>query len=284
MSDSPKLQPLAEPSEPKQMVVIAAHHDDIEFGLAGSIASWVNAGHTVTYVIITDGGAGSNEPGSIRTELVETRRKEQLAAAKTLGVEDVRFLGYEDGILEPTMALRRDLTRILREVKPYRVICQDPTTVFAGDAYVNHPDHRAAGEAAIYATFPSSESRPIFPELLAEGYEPHKVSELLLNLSMHPTHFVDITETIDQKIESLRCHASQIGEGEAADNGALKWVRIRNAETGKELGVEYAEQFRLMKFDQEPQEPGVEEAANESLADATPPVEPEETETATEES
>ena len=272
MSDEMKLKQLAEPDEPKNIVVIAAHHDDIEFGVAGSVAKWVKDGHTVTYVIITDGGSGSNEPGVVRKELTETRRVEQLAAAKAVGVEDVRFLGYHDGMLEPTMDLRRDLTRIIREVKPYRVICQDPTTVFAGDGYINHPDHRAAGEAALYATFPSSESRPIFPELLAEGYEPHKVGELLLNLSMNPNHFVDISDTIEQKIDSLRAHASQIGSGEDAENGALKWIRIRNAEGGKEVGVGYAEHFKLMKFDVP--RPGMEadetvDAAQEAMTDAT---------------
>lgn len=182
----------------------------------------------------------------IREELADLRRAEQLAAAKAVGVHDVRFLGYPDGTLEPTLRLRRDLTRILREVKPFRVVCQDPTTVFAGDGYINHPDHRAAGEAAIYATFPSSESRPIFPELLAEGYEPHKVSELFMTLSMKPTHFVDISETFEAKIESLRAHVSQIGEGETADNGALKFVRERNEESGKSVEVPYAEFFKVM--------------------------------------
>ncbi|MAU09461.1 MAG: GlcNAc-PI de-N-acetylase [Anaerolineaceae bacterium] len=271
MSNETTLKPLAEPEESVAIVVIAAHHDDIEFGVSGSVAKWVKDGHTVTYVIITDGGSGSNVPGVVRSELTETRRVEQLAAAKAIGVEDVRFLGYHDGTLAPTMDLRRDLTRILREVKPYRVVCQDPTTVFAGDNYVNHPDHRAAGEAAIYATFPSSESRPIFPELLAEGYEPHKVGELLLNLSMNPNHFVDISETIDLKMDALRCHASQIGSGEDAEKGALKWIRFRNKESGKEVGVGYAEHFKLMKFD-EPR-PGTDEetedATQEAMTDAT---------------
>lgn len=232
--------------EPIRIVVIVAHHDDIEFGTAGSIARWVEEGAKVTYVIITDGGSGSNEPGIIREELAALRRKEQLAAAAEIGVNDVRFLGYPDGVLQPTLELRRDLTRILREVKPFRVVCQDPTTVFAGDTYINHPDHRAAGEAAVYATFPSSETRPIFPELLAEGYEPHKVSELFLTLSMKPTHYMDITSTFEKKIASLRAHISQIGEGEVADNGALKFIRERNQESGETVGVEYAEFFKVM--------------------------------------
>jgi LmbE family N-acetylglucosaminyl deacetylase len=237
----------AEPlSSPYKIVVIVAHHDDIEFGVAGSIARWVKEGADVTYVIITDGGSGSNQPGILRADLAEQRRQEQVAAAKAVGVSDVRFLGYFDGMLEPTMELRRDLTRILREVKPQRVICQDPTTVFFRDSYINHPDHRAAGEAAIYATFPSSETRPIFPELLDEGYEPHKVHELWLTLSTSPTHFVDISATFEQKLESLRAHVSQIGAGEDAENGALKFVRERNLDAGKVANVEYAEFFKVM--------------------------------------
>ena len=247
---SPQSYQAAAPLQAGQnVVVIVAHHDDIEFGMSGSVARWVHEGARVTYVIITDGGSGSNTPGVVRAELAELRRQEQIEAAAVVGVTDIRFLGLADGTLEPTMALRRDLTRILRELKPYRVVCQDPTTVFVADTYINHPDHRAAGEAAVYATFPSSESRPIFAELLDEGYEPHKVSELYMTLSLNPTHFVDISDNIEQKLDSLRAHASQIGSGEDAEKGALKWIRERNAETGQSQGVAYAELFRVMKFD-----------------------------------
>jgi LmbE family N-acetylglucosaminyl deacetylase len=232
--------------EALRIVAIVAHHDDIEFGMAGTIARWVEEGAQVTYIIITDGGSGSNKPGVIRAELAELRRQEQVAAAAVVGVHDVRFLGYPDGTLQPSMELRKDLTRLLRELKPDRVMCQDPTTVFWLDSYINHPDHRAAGEAAVYATFPSSETRPIFPELLDEGYEPHKVKELWMTLSANPTHCVDITRTLEKKIDSLRCHVSQIGQGEDAENGALKYVRERNAGAGQTAGVEYAEFFRVM--------------------------------------
>ncbi len=233
-----------------KVVVIAAHHDDIEFGSSGTVARWIEEGADVTYVIVTDGGSGSNEPGIIREELAALRIEEQLAASAAVGVTDVRFLGYPDGTLEPTMELRRDLTRIIRELKPERVICADPRTVFFGDGYINHPDHRAAAEAALYAVFPSSETRPIFPELLEEGYEPHKVSQLWVTLTTEPTHFVDITGTIDKKIDSLRAHKSQLGEGEALENGALKWIRQRNAESGQRVGVEYAEFYKVMILQQ----------------------------------
>lgn len=254
MSQNNSLKPVPARTEPITILVIAAHHDDIEFGVAGSVAHWVQQGADVRYVIITDGGAGSNDPDTNRAELVERRREEQIAAAAAVGVTDVRFLGYPDGVLQPTLELRRDLTRIIREVRPYRVIASDPSTVFVWDSYINHPDHRAGGEAAVYATFPSAESRPIFPELLAEGYEPHKVSELFLTLSLKPTHYVDITETIEHKMEALAAHVSQIGSGEDAQNGALKWVREFNGESGQQVGVAYAELYRVMDFTERPRE------------------------------
>jgi LmbE family N-acetylglucosaminyl deacetylase len=229
--------------KPLNILVIAAHPDDIDFGVAGSIARWVDEGAKVTYGIITDGAAGSNEPGIDLSALAGQRQAEQRAAAAIVGVHDLHFLGYSDGALEPTLALRRDLTRLIRQLKPDRVVCQDPTTVFAGDDYINHPDHRAAGEAAVYAVFPSAETRPIFPELLAEGHEPHHVSELYLTLSIQPNTHVDITATIDRKIAALLCHKSQVGP-EVGD-----WVRQWNSEAGKEAGVPFAEGFRVMKFD-----------------------------------
>jgi LmbE family N-acetylglucosaminyl deacetylase len=242
------LQPAPALKNPMHIVVIVAHHDDIEFGVSGSIAKWIEEGATASYIIITDGGAGSNEVGVIRADLVERRRQEQLKAAQVIGVSDVRFLGYKDGELQPTLELRRHLTRIIRELKPYRVVLQDPTTVYFGDRYINHPDHRAAGEAASYAVFPSAESRPIFSELLEEGYEPHHVSELYITLTEKPTHYVDITSTLEKKLESLRAHVSQIGEGEAAEKGAIGWIKEADAKTAEPFGVGYVETFRVMDF------------------------------------
>lgn len=245
------LKPVPVFTEPKHVMVMVAHHDDIEFGLGGSIAQWVREGATVTYVIMTDGGAGSNDPAITRDWLVAERQREQIAAAAQIGVHDVRFLGYTDGMLQPTLELRKELTRILREVKPYRVVCQDPTSVYLEDTYINHPDHRAAGEVATYAVFPSSETRPIFPELLAEGYEPHKVSELFLTLTTKPTHYVDIGNVMEDKLAALAHHVTQIGAGEDAQNGALKWIREWDERSGVAVGVPAAELFRVMKFDRD---------------------------------
>jgi len=249
--DSRQLKPVPRRDEPYHIVVIAAHPDDIEFGVAGSVARWIREeGATVTYVIVTDGGAGSNDPQQSRAALVALRREEQRAAAAQLGVQDLRFLGYPDGALVPSLALRRDITRILRETKPYRVICQDPATVFVASQYINHPDHRAAGEASVYAVFPSAETRPIFPELLAEGFEPHKVSELYLNLSVQATHYCDISRELDVKLAALGAHVSQLGSGEAFEKGAKQWISAHNQEVGRQVGVQYAETFRVLKFDE----------------------------------
>lgn len=227
---------------PARVLVIAAHHDDIEFGAAGSVARWVDEGAQVIYCIVTDGGAGSNDPDIDLGELIRTRQAEQCEAARIVGVNDVRFLGYRDGTLQPTLDVRRDLTRLIREVKPDRVVIQDPTTVLVEDRYINHPDHRAAGEAALYAVFPSAETRPIFPELLAEGYEPHHVGELYLMLTHHPDGYVDITSAIDRKLDSLLAHRSQV-KSEEAD-----MVRAWNMEAGKTAGCAYAETFRVMNL------------------------------------
>ncbi len=227
---------------PQRILVVGAHPDDIDFGVAGSVARWVQQGSQVSYCIITDGSAGSNEPDIDLHTLIATRQEEQRAAAAVVGVTDVRFLGYRDGTLQPTLELRRDLTRLIRELQPERVVCQDPTTVLVGNGYINHPDHRAAGEATLYAVFPSAETRPVFPELLAEGYEPHHVNEVYLNLTMQADTFVDISAVIDIKIEALSCHRSQVTEETA------QWLRERNAEAGAEVGYAYAEGFRVMQF------------------------------------
>ncbi len=228
---------------PQRVLVVAAHADDIEFGLAGSVAAWTDAGAQVVYCIVTDGAAGSNEPDVDLKDLIRRRQAEQCEAAAKVGVSDVRFLGYADGALQPTLELRRDLTRVIRQVKPDRVICQDPSTLFVESSYINHPDHRASGEAAVYAVFPSAETRPIFPELLDEGLEPHHVKELWLDLTLFPNTAVDISASMDRKIEALLCHRSQVGPD------IEKMIREWGAETGKESGCKYAERFRVMRFE-----------------------------------
>ena len=222
---------------------IFAHPDDSEFTCGGAAALWSDQGAQITYVIITNGAAGSNDPNQNLAELVRMREAEQRAACAVLGVQEVIFLGYADGTLQPTIELRRELTRIIRQLKPDRVITGDPTAVFYGTEYINHPDHRAAAEAAIYAVFPSAVTRPIFPELLAEGYEPHQVKEVYISGDdAYNNIHIDISSTLERKVEALRCHKSQLDPGDG------KWVREWAAETGKARELAYAESFRVMKL------------------------------------
>lgn len=236
-------------TQPLRILVIVAHQDDIEFGAVGSVIRWTDAGAQVTYCIVTDGAAGSNEKDVIYSELVERRKAEQMEAARIAGVSDVRFLDYPDGVLEPTLELRRDLTRLIRQIRPQRVVIMDPTTILLQsdtENYINHPDHRAAAQAALYAVFPSAESRPIFRELLDEGLEPHKVTDLYMLLTEKPNLAVDVTAVHDRKLQSLLAHRSQIGE-EVVD-----MVNGFDREAGKAVGVEYAETFRVMHLNEDP--------------------------------
>jgi LmbE family N-acetylglucosaminyl deacetylase len=227
---------------PMRILGIFAHPDDSEFMLGGSVARWTDEGAHVTYCIVTNGAAGSNDPQANLAELIKTREAEQRAACAVLGIHDLVFLGYADGTLEPTIELRRELTRLIRQLKPDRVVIGDPTAVLYGDDYINHPDHRAAAEAGLYAVFPSAVTRPIFPELLAEGYEPHQVKEVYITGTEKPNIYIDISATLDRKIEALRCHKSQLDPGDGM------WVREWAAETGKAAELAYAEAFRVMKL------------------------------------
>jgi LmbE family N-acetylglucosaminyl deacetylase len=240
-----------------RVLVVAAHPDDIELGAGGSVALWTSQGAQVTYCLVTDGGAGSNQPGANLPELIQQRQAEQCEAAAIVGVTDVRFLGYKDGILQHTLELRRDITRLIREIRPQRVIISDPTMVFAGNFYINHPDHRAAAEAALYAVFPSAGTRPIFPELLDEGYEPYDVAELYIQFTEKPDEVIDISQHMDRKIAALLCHKSQLGPE------VEKMVREWDAELGKEKGYAFAEGFRVMKLKQD-------EAAEEQTVGEAP--------------
>jgi LmbE family N-acetylglucosaminyl deacetylase len=229
-----------EPLPPQRALVIAAHPDDIEFVVAGTAAKWVQAGTRVQYVVVTSGDAGSHQPGITREELARIREKEQRAAAQVAGVDQVVFLGYPDGEVEPTLALRRDLVREIRRFKPDAVVCYDPTRLFVGDRYINHPDHRAVGQAALDAVAPTAAMPLVFSELREEGLEPHRVKEVLVASTLDPDTWVDITDTIDLKIEALRQHASQFPDGWDPGDMLREWA----TESGKKIGVPYAEAFR----------------------------------------
>ena len=224
----------------RRVMVITAHPDDAEFTVAGTVARWARDGQEVIYVICTDGSRGSNEPDIEPEALAIIRKEEQDAAARVLGVKEVVYLDYEDGTLEPTLALRRDLTRAVRRYRPDAVICSDPTVRYYGNDYLNHPDHRAAGDAALDAVFPSAGTRYIFPELLAEGLEPHDVKEVYIHGHLTPNHWVDITETIERKIEALKQHKSQVGGWEDLAEGIRAWAK----EAGTGQSMAFAESYK----------------------------------------
>ena len=234
---------------PKTALSIHAHPDDQEFTVAGSLAHWVRAGCRVISVIVTSGEAGSNEPtkgAEYKPELASLREVEQSAACTILGIQETIFLHYPDGEMEPTLNLRKDLTRLIRHYKPEAVVTGDPQSIFYGNGYINHPDHRAVAQAALYAVFPSSETRLIFTDLLEAGYEPHKVKRLYVHGAEKPDNWVDITGTIDLKVAALRKHVSQLGDWDPE-----KMIREWAAEEGKDHNFQYAEAFKVMINEEE---------------------------------
>ena len=229
-------------------VVVAAHPDDPDFGVAGTAAALARQGHSVHYVLCTSGDAGSDDPSVAPADLVRLREEEQTAAGRVLGLSGVRFLRFPDGELEPSLALRKALVRVLRELKADVLICQDPRALVDDDgSYLNHPDHRAAGQAAVDAAFPGVGNPSAYRDLLAEGLQPHKLGEVWLYFTggEHVNHWVDISSTIEQKIAALEAHDSQIGEW--ARSGGLraeifKWAT--DEASRHQLGYQYAEGFQ----------------------------------------
>ncbi len=226
-------------------MVVVAHADDAEWGCAGTVASWVKQGIQVVYVICTDGSKGSDDLSMTSKDLSEIRRIEQIAAAEILGVKEVEFLMYEDSMLQPSLELRKDITKIIRKYRPDTVITTNPVRTLEGQGYFGHPDHLAAGEATMSAVFPAARDRLTFPELLESGLNPHKVNELLIiGMGDKADYWIDVTETIDAAIESLCQHKSQVSPEIARDN-MRKW----RASVGKLHGVAYAEAFKRFRLD-----------------------------------
>ncbi len=225
----------------QRAMVIVAHPDDAEFGCSATVAKWVSQGIAVTYVVCTDGGAGSADPSLTAAELPRRREEEQRRAADVLGVARVEFLGRRDGELLPTLELRRDLTRLIRLHRPDRVVCQNAVRTYS-NIYGNHPDHLAAGQAAMEAIYPTARNPRAFPELLAEGLQPHLVREVWITGTDQPNHAEDVGGFVDKKIEALMQHRSQMGE---ADRVAER-VRQRMQDAGRPSGLAYAEAFRRL--------------------------------------
>ncbi len=205
-------------SEVQRILVIVAHPDDVDFSAAGTIAGWTGAGIEVVYCIVTDGDAGGHDDSVPRAEMAPLRRKEQTAAAACVGVSDLRFLGYPDGRVEATLGLRRDLARVIRQVRPDRVVSPSPERNYVRIG-IGHPDHRAVGSAALDAIYPDARNPYAFEELRAEeGLEAWTVREVWLPGGPVPNHYVDVTGTFDRKIAALRAHESQTGHMDGLEN------------------------------------------------------------------
>ncbi|HTP02191.1 MAG TPA: PIG-L deacetylase family protein [Anaerolineales bacterium] len=229
---------------PKSAMSIHAHPDDQDFTVAGTLARWARAGCKVVSVIITSGDAGSNDESKdagYKAELARLREDEQCAANKVLGIEETVFLHYPDGELVASIQLRKDLTRQIRRFKPEVVVAGDPGSWYYGNEYINHPDHRAAAEAATYAVFPSAGTRMIFADLLDEGLPPHNVKKLYVHGNEKPDTWVDISETLDIKIQALKKHVSQVDTHDVEE-----WMHQWAEEEGKEKGLKAAEAYRVM--------------------------------------
>lgn len=238
------------PTEPEgdRVLVVMAHPDDAEFGCGGTIAKWAAAGKEINYVLCTSGDKGSSDENINPVNLARTRRAEQVNAAHALGARDVVFLGYEDGTLQNTLALRRDIAREIRRFKPDAVICQDPTMRFGGNRYLNHPDHRAAGDACLDAVYPSARDVHVFPELMVEGLGPHKVREVFMSTMQNPDVWVDVSECFERKMDGLRQHESQVG---SRFEQVIERIRERSRQTARmfELPFDMGEGFRYFRLD-----------------------------------
>jgi LmbE family N-acetylglucosaminyl deacetylase len=238
---------------PGSALVVVAHPDDIEFSCAGTVARWASEGAQVTYALLTNGAAGSSDPGMTRERLTSLRQAEQRAAAKVVGVDRVEFLGYEDGLLEPTMEVREQVVRLIRRVRPEVVVTTDPTTRYFADRYINHPDHRAAGEATLAAVIPGSDTRLAYPELLEEGLEPVALTGVWLMMNAEPNLVVDVTGFMERKVESLRCHVTQVGEDPSGDEVA--WLYRMAEWQAATQPFRYGEAFKVFRFDQPWEQP-----------------------------
>jgi LmbE family N-acetylglucosaminyl deacetylase len=228
----------------ERILVVVAHPDDVDFGCAGSVATWTDAGIDVTYCLVTDGDAGGFDASITRAEMAEIRRTEQTAAAKHVGVSDLVFLGYPDGRVEPTLDLRRDISRVIRQVRPQRVVTQSPERRY-DRIYASHPDHLAAGEATIRAVYPDARNEFAHPELLEEGHEPWAVGEIWLTSDPEADRFVDITDVLDRKISALKSHVSQHPDPDRLDDLMRDWARAMAELAGYPEG-RLAEAFRAV--------------------------------------
>lgn len=226
---------------PERVLAIYAHPDDPEISSGGTLACWAAAGAAVHIVVTTRGDKGTSDPDADPDELARVRVEESAAAARVLGVASVRHLDHSDGEIDEDRALRADLVRHIRRLRPVVVLCPDPTSVFFGDGYINHRDHRVTGWATLDAVSPAAGNPHYFPELRAEGLDVHQPRAVYLSGTFEPNLWVDIGATLDKKIEALFCHASQLTE---TGDWFREFLRETAEAAGRTAGVTYAEGFR----------------------------------------
>ena len=225
-------------------MAIVAHPDDIEFSCSGTLALWARAGARVSLVLCTSGDVGIAREDITRQEAAALREAEAQAAAEIIGATEIRFLREPDGSLQATLDLRRKLVREIRRFRPEVVITGDPTVVWAGDDYINPPDHRAAALAAVEAVFPAAGQPHVFEELAAEGLTPFKVRKVYVSNWRDGSTWVSIDETIDVKVDALKAHASQMGDWDVGTN-----IKAWASERAKDHGMQYAEIFRVVTLE-----------------------------------
>lgn len=234
------------PITPKIVLGVAAHPDDLDFGASGAMAAFAKDGASVHYLILTDGSKGSADTTMTPEKLTEMRRQEQRDAVAHFGGAGVEFLDYPDGQLEVTMGLKKDIIKAIRTLKPDVVVTMDPTMVYSSlRGIINHPDHRAAGQATLDAVYPLARDHMSFPELFEQGHEPHKVKTVLLINFEHNNFAVNITDTIDFKMKALEAHVSQMPELEKTQ----AWMRDLASKAGAKNGYTYGEAFMRIDID-----------------------------------
>lgn len=240
-SDAPEIAPHAD--RPERVLVIVAHPDDADFGVAGTIARWVRAGSVARLVCCTSGDAGADDARTDPLELARRREAEQRAAAAVVGYEAVDFLHRPDGALENDLALREQLVRIIRQFRPDAVMCMDPTVIVHDAGFIQHVDHRNAGLAAVDAVYPAARNAMAFPHLVTDdGLEPHSANIVYLFFTDRPNAWVDISDTLDVKLDALREHVSQLRKPEELEQRLRAWAR----EDGARIGTAAAESFRRL--------------------------------------
>lgn len=228
----------------ERVLVIMAHPDDPDFTCSGTVIRMTRQGIEVTYMILTNGDKGNHNPEITRNQLIAMRKIEQRESAQKCGVKYVMFMGEEDGFLQSTPELRKRVTREIRRIRPQLIICPHPDRYVVGDGYINHPDHRNAGLVALEAIFPAADNPMFYPDMMDEGYTPHKISQLYIVGHEDANVEVEITEGVQDKIEAILCHKSQISEPEKAIE---RW-KERWGEEQVDGTFRYFERFRCLRF------------------------------------